>query len=108
MNLSETLTVDYEFFTYKFPKKSIVLVDDDLYAHLQDRYPMVFDFEPKKTKDPVKKADKVKTGAKFKPAITDDMVVKTFETEDFGVPQSGTVDSDGIQWEGEGVQEETL
>lgn len=109
INTSDNLSVDFEFKTYSFAKGSLVLVDDVLYDHLQEIYPMIFNFHPPKSKTPIKKVAWKETPARYKAPATNDMVVKAFrpQVDTFGTPVSEALVGDE-EFEGPGVETETI
>jgi hypothetical protein len=97
--------VDFEGYTYSFPKSRAVMADDELAAFVKETWPMSFE-EVKPAKDEVlQKVDRVKTPVRFvdrRP--TTDMVVKPLARP----TSTFNVDSDSLLDYGEGVVQETI
>ena len=106
------IAMPFEGNTYLLPMGGAFMVEDDLYVFLQERLPMSFDFKYKVAKDkPVAKVKSQRTPsliptAKDQDIIQEDMRVsaQAMPTSPDITPPSGTVDKDGVEWYGEGVQ----
>lgn len=108
------LEFPFEFKTYLFPKNGKVLVDKKLFAHLKTIVPLSFDFNPdvgkteklvmvksKKTPSFVKPTREALEQVGDMSATRAGMQKRTFGQID-QTPPSGTTDSDGVSWYGEG------
>lgn len=112
-NIGNNLEVPYEFYTYSFPKNRVVMVENNLFEFIKDRWPLSFDFS-------IALDEKVKRP----PEVHKDKTPMLIKTEDksrdmrfsygqpkatFGpdeLPASGVTDGDGVSWFGEGVEVE--
>ena len=104
------LNIDFDFYTYSFPKNHIVMVDDKLAIFLQETLPMSFSFDVE-TKKVAPQVKRTKTKAFFKTEErkpNQDMYIEnhnpkpTFGGADL-TPPDGTVDADGVGWYGSGI-----
>lgn len=102
-NLSgNALDIDFNFNTYHIDK-SPVMVEEDLFKHLQERFPLAFDFEFT-SKTPIIKVKSTPTPTRFKNVTKDsDMIVNRHEAPKpmFGTmdgTSNGNIDKDGVQW----------
>ena len=117
--INKDLEVSFEGYTYMFPKsKTPLLVENNLYEHIKGIWNKVFKDIKTSQKQMLKpKRKKTPSYIKQEPESTystNDMrvteaghQVPTFKGVE-GVPTSGTVDKDGIEWYGTGIEEETL
>ena len=106
----------FEGWTYSFEPEKIVRIEDDLLAFLEERVPMSFDkVETKKPPQSIPKVDKVQTQPWTRPQrgvfggqlANRNMAVfgrvnHTYVASPDVTPPSGSIDSDGVQWYGEG------
>lgn len=100
-----TLSIDFAGDTYRIDK-SPVSVSEELYNHLQETYPMAFDFEFSSNK-PILKVKSTKTPVRMGTSITDSGIdmragLKSspevmFNSVD-GLPGNGNIDKDGVEW----------
>jgi hypothetical protein len=106
----QILNVDFNGETYHFDKTPVI-VEEDLFNHLKERYPLAFDFEFKSSK-PVSKVKSTKTVSKFERPITDGGVdmraglkrsPEVMFNEVDGLPSNGNIDKDGVEWSGETI-----
>ena len=110
--IKDSLSVDFAGDTYVIDDKP-VLVNEDLFEHLKERYPMAINFEFKGTKAMTKiKSTKTPVKMVTRPADAgiDMMAGKpnspnpSFNKVD-GLPDSGKADKDGVEWYGESKTE---
>lgn len=108
-NKQGDISVEFDFYTYTFPKGKTVLVEEDIEAHLKERYPLVFEFDiksNKKTKGkPITKVQKEKTESRLPVSSTtpqtQDMYVSTGEVKPtFGLPDEDGLVGPGVEIEG--------
>lgn len=114
----EKIEVPFDFKTYTFYKDKIVKVDPKLHAFLEERFPLSFTFSPKVTDDtPEVESRKTKSfipnpdeamemGNQFM-KIQNPKPEATFSTVD-GLPPTGKTDSEGVEFYGEGVQQDSI
>jgi len=110
--IKDSLSVDFNGDTYVIDAKP-VLISEDLFEHLKERYPMAIDFKFKGAKT-LTKIKSTKTPVKMVTRPADagiDMMTSNpqspspmFNQVD-GLPESGKVDKDGVQWYGESKTE---
>lgn len=100
------LKFSFEGTDYKFPNGKLVQVEEALYDHLKGIVPLAFDFNPKVTKKSVAMpVIKEKTHVAFTGGIFG-KASRPVSTVD-QTPQSGTADKDGVEWYGEGLENDT-
>lgn len=104
------LSVDFSFDTYSFPSDQALLVNEDVFNHLQEMYPLAFDFDFKGAKT-LPKVKRTKTPVRMAPGTDDSVDMKaepayrkptTFGTVD-DLPVGGQSDKDGVEYYGEGA-----
>lgn len=98
------LDVDFNGETYHF-SKTPVSISEELFKHLQERYPLAFDFEFKGKQ--VVKVKSTKTPVRIAYPVTSDGVdmraglkssPKMMFNEVDGLPGNGNTDSDNVEW----------
>jgi len=101
------LSFDFEGKTYTFPViNGGFKVEEPLYNHLKEIVPLAFNFNPKEGKnvavvDPeIKDTKNVFTGAGF--GIQSKKLDMNYDT----TPASGKSDKDGVEWYGDGLQDD--
>jgi hypothetical protein len=118
INNENGFEIPFEGWTYSIPSKKEILVEDEVAVFLQERYPWITTSFPSQAKDaPVipsverqKTPVLLKTDEEKAALKTQDMVVTRGPRIDDTIPQgdglpiSGTVDKDGIEWTGEGIE----
>jgi len=98
------LRFQFEGYEYRFEPEKPLQVEDDLYNYLKEIVPLAFDWEAKPPKSGVvAKAPRVKfkpnfPGAKF--GIREGH--QSLSTD--GLPASGIMDRDGVEWYGAGIE----
>jgi hypothetical protein len=90
------------------PKKDVLIEDETAVAFLVERFPWLAVSEPKRDKEPyfIAKVKTEKTPVYANAPAKGDMVITPRSTTDAvdELPSSGTIDRDGVEWVGEGVQ----
>lgn len=109
-NVSEKeLVISFEGFDYIFPKEKPVVVDEALYNHVLENWPLAFNSYSGGKKEIVPTIMKKKTRS-FAAGRTvfGKPGENAEENEVEGLPASGTVDKDGVAWFGEGLEEDKV
>jgi hypothetical protein len=119
-NIDKDIDIGFEGWDYYIPANKAVLIDDRFAKFIEERLPFVMVVEPPKGKVEVPKIKKKKTAVYIQPSgkitqpNTQDMVAGVHRNpQDMvenidGTPTSGTVDRDGIEWTGEGIEVDDL
>jgi len=109
------LEMPFEGTTYIIPPKKDVLVENEGFvSFLKETLPWIEVKEPKREKEPyfVTKAKTKKTPVYREVKPTSDFVARKIALEEDlgvdGLPPSGMVDKDGVEWIGEGVQKDSI
>lgn len=110
------MTVSFEGYDYSFPKGNPVSVNGELYDFVMERWPLAFKPYEGGKKEVIPTISKVQTKSvmpRDQRYIAKDMIAgpserpkSNFEPE--VTPKSGTVDADGVQWVGEGLEEDKV
>lgn len=101
------LSFDFNGKTYTFATtKEGFKVEDDLYNHLKEIVPLAFNFSPKDKNLAVIEPNIVVTQNKFTGA-TFGVQSKKFENNPDETPANGKTDKDGVEWYGDGLQDDT-
>lgn len=114
-NTEKDINIGFGGWDFRVPANKAVLVEDDFANFMKERYPFVMVGELPKGNVEVPEIEKKQTPVFIQPEgkitqpRTQDMVAgKRLNPQDMlgnidGVPTSGTVDRDGIEWIGEGI-----
>ena len=110
------LTFSFEGNDYTFVAGKPAQVEDALFVHLQELVPLAFDFAPELKKIAVvAKVHKVPThnvfpGGKFGVQSANLTKVNFPNANPVAdeTPASGNIDKDGIEWTGEGLQDDKI
>ena len=111
----ESMVVSFEGYDYMFPADKPVSVTDELYKFVIEGWPMSFKkYEGKKT-EVIPTISRKETKSSFPKearfASKDMMVTPPVNRQVMGIdniPTNGTVDADGVEWTGEGLEEDTI
>jgi len=102
------LKYPFNGYTYSFPKGKIVQVEDGLWELLKEILPISFEFNPKLSKSGVYvRAPKEKTRPGFPGGAFGVCSTNLASKGPDGLPVSGKVDKDGVEWGGKGLEDDT-
>jgi hypothetical protein len=110
------MVVSYEGWDYTFPPRKPVFVNEALYDFVKDGWPLTFATTKVEKGKVIPTVEKRKTKNFFPTQAyrsSNDMIItpsnaQTVPANPDGLPQAGGVDKDGVEWVGDGIEEEKI